>query len=393
MKKISRFFTTVTVKFKRLSSLLKYSVSFFCTFGLMAALCGLPLSAVVIDGQEYEEVTITQQDIINLFNTGDITCSFSFTSQNHTTNMTTIYQMKNHLYINPTLPYYVDDQEFYLTTVGNDKVMFYSQFVLKQSPIYQYATNVAFNLTLPWDCYITGQNFKYWFFLSGSPSNVYTSFLGYLGDTQVYGGGGSAAPSSVFWSDVDSLTTYYSIYNWLPDNKVLNSSSDGIKSLMSYSSRTFSPNTEYVHIDSIKLSLSYANVTTDTVNYAPVAMVLQTGFTLYLPPDEADLVVEYLDLIASDTPSAGQQQRINQLRQTFNSVQSSMDSFVEDLHVEIPSDIPDVSDLPEEVVEGLESVSEYVVSPILNNSTITIIISSVFIFTVIKLLLFGSGPS
>lgn len=355
----------------------------------MAALFGLPLSAIVIDGQEYEEVTITQQDIINLFNSGDITCSFSLTSQNHNTNMTTVYQMKNHLYINPTLPYYVDDQEFYLTTVGNDKVMFYSQFVLKQSPIYQYATNVAFNLTLPWDCYITGQNFKYWFFLSGAPSNVHTSFLGYLGDTQVYGGGGSAAPSSVFWSDVESLSIYYSIYNWLPDNKVLNSSSDGIKSLMSYSSRTFSPNTEYVHIDSIKLSLTYSNVTTDTVNYAPVAMVLQTGFKLFLPPDEADLVVEYLELISSDTPSAGQQQRINQLRNTFSSSRDKMETIVDSLSVPMPEK-PSISALPEEVTESLPQ-AQAILSNLFNLPFVVILLSSVFIFTFLKLLLFGSG--
>lgn len=394
MKKISKFFIIASAKFKKLSSFFKYSVSIVCTFGLMAAFSGLPLSAIVIDGQEYEEVTITQQDLLNMFNNGDLSVSFAMgTTSSSYINAGTFYNMQNHTYQNPSISssssYLINSTEFNATAVTQSGVLLYSRYTYISYPTYSSILLFNFDIDFLFDGYIDNQSFYFVNFLSGAPTTVQSSVSGSYQGNRTYYSSGTSSYSVITWDSFPALQIYYNIYNWLPNNLTL----DTIETQLCPVTRTVSGYTDLQRIDSLNFELFYNNSLQNITYYAPVAILLQSGFSIYLPPNEVDLVLEYLDLIASDTPSAGQQQRINQLRQSFNSVQSNMNSVVDDLHVEMPSDLPDVSGLPEEVVEGLESVSEYVVSPILNNPTITIILSSVFIFTVIKLLLFGSGPS
>ena len=65
----------------------------------------------------------------------------------------------------------------------------------------------------------------------------------------------------------------------------------------------------------------------------------------------------------------------------------------EDMEVDVP-DISDVkNDIPEELQEGNELVSETVLTPILNAPFIVNIFTGLFAIMALKLILFGSGVS
>lgn len=391
MKKILRFFTIVLAKSKKLSSFFKYSVSFFCTFGLMAALFGLPSSAIVFDGQEYEEVTITQQDLLNMFNNGDLSVSFSMgTSSSSYINAGTFYNLQNHTYQNPSISssssYDINFSEFNATAVTQTGVLLYSRYTYISYPTNSSILLFNFDIDFLFDGYIDNQSFYFVNFLSGAPTTVQSSVSGSYQGNRTYYSSGTSSYSVITWDSFPALQTYYNIYNWLPNNLTL----DTIETQLCPVTRIVSGYTDLRRIDSLNFELYYSNSLQNITYYAPVAILLQSGFTLYLPPDDADLVVEYLDLIASDTPSAGQQQRINQLRNTFSASRDKMETIVDSFSVPMPEK-PSITALPEEVTDSLPQ-AQAILSNLFNLPFVVILLSSVFIFTFLKLLLFGSGP-
>lgn len=357
----------------------------------MAALFGLPLSAVVIDGQEYEEVTITQQDLLNMFNSGDLSVSFSMgTTSSSYINAGTFYNLQNHTYQNPSIStsssYDISSNEFYATAVNQSGLLLYSRYTYISYPTNSSILLFNFDIDFLFDGYIDNQTFYYVNFLSGVPTTVQSSISGSYQGTRTYYSSGTSSYSVITWDSFPALQTYYNIYNWLPNNLTL----DTIQTQLCAVTRTVSGYNDLRRIDSLNFELFYNNSIQNISYYAPVAILLQSGFSIYLPPDEADLVVEYLDLIASDTPSAGQQQRINQLRNTFSASRDKMDTIVDSLSVPMPEK-PSISALPVEVSESLPQ-AQAILSNLFNLPFVVILLSSVFIFTFLKLLLFGSGP-
>lgn len=294
MKRILKFFTTVSAKFKKLSSFFKYSVSIVCIFGLMAALLGLPLSAIVIDGQEYEEVTITQQDLLNMFNNGDLSISFSMgTSSSSYINAGTYYNLENHTYQNPSVSssssYDIGSNEFRATSVSESGLLLYTRYTYISYPTNDSILLFNFDIDFLFDGIIDNQTFYYVNFLSGSPSFVESSVSGSYQGVRSYYSSGSSSYSSITWDSFPALQTYYSIYNWLPNNLTL----DTIQTQLCPVTRTVSGYTDLQRIDSLNFDLQYNNRVQNITYYAPVAILIQSGFKVYLPPDEADAVTEY----------------------------------------------------------------------------------------------------
>lgn len=367
--------------------------------------CMLPSSAITIDGDEYELVTITQQDIINMFSAGDLTVTFTLNSSETTShNYGSFFQMNNGLTLNPSIssssPYIISSDRFNLTAVGSDQIMVYAPYAFWAYPNSGSLSDILhidFEITLPFSGYVDQQNYKFWFFQSGLYSNVSTGVYGYLGNSQSFSTSGSAAPSAIYWKDVPATQTFYSLYNRVPPTETYNN----IQSLMTYSSRN-STYTGHREIDSIKYTLEYDSlyVNGSDVYWAPIALVFQTGFQLYLTPSDAEEVTDYLSLIASNTPTAAQQSELNELRSSFADKKNKMNEWAEDLHAEVP-ERPGLDELPTVEIDGedipmvdvVNEVSQTVVSPLFNYNIVTILVSSVLGISFIKILLFGSGPS
>lgn len=259
--------------------------------------------------------------------------------------------------------------------------------------------NYLYSIVLPFDLYVGSEASSFrTLFPFPSPENVGTAQL----TVQLYDGSNVVSQSSInttasptYWRSNSFTGSVHSSYSYLPSGWTYDTSSTGVRFGLIQRNSQLSVSSGYVHFDKISISVNQSGTDSDvSTDYFLSPLGFGLGFAnFYVRQSDEEAILEYLDIISSPTPTAAQVQRLNDLRQRFNSVQSDLDESAEVLNVEIPDDLPGVDTLPDEVVEGLSQVSEYVVSPILNNPTIIILVSSVFVFTIIKLLLFGSGPS
>ena len=359
--------------------------------------CVLPSSAITIDGDEYELVTISQQDIINMVNAGDLTVSFSYYADTTSPGLYgNFFIMNNGLTLNPSTssgsPYMIPQSDFNVTAVGSDQIMIYAPYAFSVQNT-QNGLDLVFDfkVSFPFSGYVDAQQYKFWFFASGLADGT-TQLLGKLGNSSQFSHTSSftfsSNSSSVFWKDVPALQTFYSLYNRVPATVTYQT----IQTYMKYSALTTSYS-GHKEIDSLSFSLSYSTMNTSGTpeRWAPIAFVLQTGFQMYMTPSQADDVNTYLGLIASDTPTAQQQSELNALRSSFADKKNDMEVWDDLLHVDMPQR-QSVSSLPQEVKTGIDDVSP-VYADLFNIPIVVTLISSVFIFTAIKLLLYGSGPS
>lgn len=394
-------------RFKRLSKnrILLTCFSIFTVVGVVCA-CVLPSSAITIDGDEYELVTISQQDIINMVNAGDLTVSFSYYADTNSPGLYgNFFIMNNGLTLNPSTssgsPFIIPQSDFNVTAVGSDQIMIYAPYAFSvQNTQNGLDLIFDFQVSLPFSGYVDSQQYKFWFFASGLADGT-TQLLGKLGNSSQFSQTSSftfgSSSTSVYWKDVPALQTFYSVYNRVPQTVTYQS----IQTYMKYSALTTSYS-GHKEIDSLSFSLSYStmNISGTPERWAPIAFVLQTGFQMYMTPSQADDVNTYLGLIASDTPTAQQQSELNELRSKFSEKKESMQEWVDDLHVEVP-DRPGLDDLPTVEVDGVEvpvvnvvnEVSQTVVAPLFNYSIVTILVGSVLGISFIKILLFGSGEA
>ena len=368
--------------------------------------CILPSFAISIDGNEYELVTITQQDIINMASSGDLDISFSYYADTNSPGLYgSFFIMSNGLTLNPSTsigsPFTISSSEFNVTAVGSDQILVYSPYVFSVSNTQTgLDLNTEFIVSFPFSGYVDSQQYKFWFFCSGLAEGS-SQLVGILGNTTVFSQQSSFTfsnqSSSVLWKDVPSLQAYYSLFNRVPSSTTYQS----IQTYMKYSA--FTPSySGHKEIDSINFALSYSSMNTSGTPsmWAPVAFVLQTGFQMYMTPSQADDVNTYLGLIASDSPSASQQAEINALRSKFSQSKADMVQWSNDLDVDVP-DRPGLDELPSVVVDGesvsmvdvVNEVSQTVVSPLFNFNIVTILVGSVIGISFIKILLFGSGVS
>lgn len=392
MKQNLRSFITVSEKyslFHRVVSSLLVILLVACSSTVMLfAETESESDTVVIDGITYDYIELSADDIVNMYQSGDIDlyCGFLPQRSEHTI-FGNLYNMRNHttqsMGGSSSSPFVVD----YLPSVekyDDNNVVFFYPYTLNSTFDSTYSIDYLFRISIPFSAYFYNSNFIFSSWMCNNTTS--TGIVQFSKDDIIVGTtlSQTSTPSRINWSDNSYLTWWYNKYEWLPNGQQFSS----IKA--QYSAFSITSSSVPQEFDTFYLGFKYFPASSSLV-YSPIAVVVQFPIRFLVLHDSAPLIEEYLGLIASNTPSSGQQQRINELRQAFSDSQSTMDDIVDDIHVDMP-DLPDVSALPDEAVEGMEKIVPYI-SEVFNFSTITIILSSVFIFTAIKLLLYGSGSS
>lgn len=349
--------------------------------------------------ERYVPVTITPEMYQGMLTSGDLTAQI-FLSRSNSSDSFILFDLSSaqSVTLNQDANFNLGGSTSISTQFDSNYFYIYSTSAVMLNQMSGYL-NYTYSIILPFDLYIGTEVSSFrTLFPFPSPENVGTAQL----TIQLYDGSNVVAQSSInttasptYWRSNSFTAAVHSSHSYLPSGWTYDTSSTGVRFGLIQRNSQLSVSSGYVHFDNISISVNQSGTDSDaSTDYFLSPLGFGLGFAeFFVRQSDEEAILEYLDIISSPTPTAAQAQRLNQLRQSFNNVQADLYESAEVLNVEIPDDLPSVDSLPEEVIEGLSQVSEYVVSPILNNPTIIILVSSVFVFTIIKLLLFGSGPS
>lgn len=345
---------------------------------------------------EYEAVTITYEDLFNMFTNGDLHATFHFSNslgqniQFYQTNSSGIDFQNNTSY------------NISSCTLIDDSAFFYLPY-LTVNPYNSQANTMYFTYILdfpfPYVLQDTVFNVQVFFPLQEDTATLNINLLDDVGETLFNFSDTPDSYLNTLWSDYQNnkiLKLYYDLfYSGSGANNVITQYyiPYGFRSNGNFFSLTCTSNSIADSI-SFNSSLSFT-VPGGASSYwsSPVGISLGS-FTAYVPTGSAPVVDEYLELLKdiAGSPTPENQQKINQLKQEMQEIDTQLKESAEDMAVDVP-DISDVkNDIPEELQEGNELVSGAILSPILDIQPIATILLGTFAILALKLILFGSGP-
>lgn len=376
---------------------------------IVLGLAMLPSSAYTDD--ELIPVEITYQNFIDMVDAGDLDVTFSITVEDSASYY--LYNMNTHTQttFDSSSYYYSWGQNDGMSyeVITSDRMQFYwnQAFVQRRNSSSDGDLRIDVNIRYPFQFIFKDTEVGFFRFCNSG-----LAVSGTLNYKLIDSNNNVITQSNVtpvyqwqYWADtVNSdylvdIQSFFNHYNWIPGSGTSydTDSSSGIKSAITVADfGTISSNDKLVdHIVCTNLIYTYRDSSSSTGNansfYAPVLFEIDPSFTVYVPKEYEDYVLEYLDLIAGPT-DPGVQQRIDNLKDAMNGSVSDLEEAASDLHQTMPQ-LPTVNELPEEVTEGIGEATTVIFTPILGINIITILLTSVFIFTSLKLLLYGSGPS
>lgn len=356
----------------------------------------IPSYAYTLDGVELVPIQITNRDILAMWNNGDIDAYFDFYSPTSVdiTVFDMIHQSNEIVSVGPqgSSDLLVPITNVYINNSSAGRIIFdtglsYNMRVNSNASLIQ-----QFYFSLPFQYYLYNNEFRVVVSTSGTSTTSIDNILSLIDSdghsTNIIHNNN---PSIAYWSD--SYGSWYGNYFWVPSGYEYNNGSNGVRCKNVID--VFSNLTTDFEVRSIGITSQVGETHTSGTGYsysyiAPMCVYFDFRGTFYVMPEIVDTVEEYLDLIAG--PSTPEQQaRINELKDKFDDTLDDLDGAKENIHKEMP-DLPSVSDLPEEAIVGMEDASEYVINPFLSIGIVSTFLGVTFIFTVIKILLYGSGP-
>lgn len=385
----------VMEKFKKLFSV-TLRLSFIITLVVALAL-PLGLSAyaestsntIEIDGVLYDQIQITADEMLAIVNNGDLSSNwvFSTTSYGGYT-FGDLYNMQNQtkgqFHVSANFPYSLPSKKVFALNSYN-QVFIGLPYVFNSNRDATYDMSTLYQIWFPFDAYLYNTNIliQYAGCTTSSTLTIDTSYDGSNTSSSSF----NLTSSSVDWNSVSVYQAFYNKFNWSVGGKDLTSLRTAY-----FTEDWTSPN-RLIKFSSLGFQVSM-NPSAHVGSFAPVGFNIQFPLDVLVEHDEATVIEEYLGLITG-RPNAAQRQRIRELEDQFQSKRDQMDSIVDELHVDMP-DLEDsrldIGSMPQQALDGIVEVVPYL-SNVFNFNFIVILVSSTLIFTAIKLLLYGSGPS
>lgn len=344
---------------------------------------------------EYEAVTITYEDLFNMFINGDLHATFHF-SNSLGQNIQFYQTNSSGININNNTSYAITS-----CTLIDDSAFFYLPY-LTVNPFNSQSNTILFTYILdfpfPYVLQDTVFNLQVFFPSSDVSATLNINLLDDVGDTLYNFSDTPVSYLNVEWGDYQNdkiLKLYYDLfYNASGPNNYITQAliPRGLRSNGNFFSLTCSSNSI---ADSISFNTSlfyYLPGSISSYYSSPVGFTLGS-FTAYVPKESAPVVDEYLELLKdiAGSPTPENQQKINQLKQKFDSIDSDLEQSSQDMEVEIPDISNKLDTLPQEVVQGNNMVSTNIITPILNIPFVSTIFTALFAFLAIKLILHGGG--
>lgn len=374
----------------------------FSSIIVLAVVSATAIPLFALDTSDKVAIVIGNDEIVAMFEAGDVTAFYELRSS--TTTNITLWDMEtgtNEVYEVSTTPltFNMTHAVTYKQSSKNYRMYFAGDYsyrmLVSNSTLYQ-----RFIVSLPFEYYIEDFDFFFAPYYAGisndqntnctltfSTSDYLDNFNTTVSGTRTVG----------YWSNSPAIVDYHNnIYSYVPNQYTFDSSSTGIRA--AFSSYTFTDlNDQYDRKFSYLTITSQANVAhASGTSYeyqfiAPMLFICDWDNTVYVDADIADSVEEYLDLITGN-PTPNELARINELREEFSNSIDNITDAADSLSVPMPN-LPGVSNLPSEVTSGMNEATEYAIAPIFSINIITVIVGATMIFAVLKLLLYGSGPS
>lgn len=361
----------------------------------VASATAIPLFA--LDTTDKVAIEFTNQMLYDMFQAGDVTAKlFLWSSVSMNINLYDMSDQSKSVIALPTSQStFYDLDNCVMNTSTN--IMFYTDLAYSQriadGNLYQQVV-----IDFPFNYYIDDGSFTINMTYSGLSNDQNTSAMLRFRDSEGISFGNynlTSARRTAYWNTYSSYSYWYYLYNWVPEGYDF-SGSYPIK--LCFSTFTFSGVSEDQLISSITFTENVSTVrgsgsASGYENFycAPMVVSMTVNNTVYVDADIADSVEEYLDLITGE-PSAAQEARLEELRQEFAESIDNITDAADSLSVPMPN-LPGVNNLPSEVTNGMNEATEYAIAPIFSINIITVIVTATMIFAVLKLLLYGSGPS
>lgn len=350
----------------------------------------LPFTAA----EEFSVITFTAADLNNMIDRGDISLTYTLSAVNSNVGLR-IFDMVSHTYRDSIVTSSVSESftlSSYSTADGD--LLVFAPYSFMQLNSDRGTLNYLFRLNMPFSYAIDSQI---------SITNFYAGTTPNLGTTQIYVKDSEAAtiatgtqtftPGSWYWSDRSDLTAYFLFYQWLPAGQSFDDTTTGIKCYLA-STSVYLNSGDLVGSELIlSNTVNMDRISGSGVIYQYIAPVMFriSPITVKVPKSSETVILEYLDAIAGP-PSVESEQMIQNLKDQMSGTVQALEDAASELHKDMPV-IPGVDSLPQEVTEGIGTATNTVITPILGINIITILVSATFIFTAIKLILYGSGSS
>lgn len=343
---------------------------------------------------EFQELTITYEDLFNMFVNGDLSVSFHMSNTStYNLSVTTSVGTSESIIKNETYP-------LSSASLLDDSIFFSLPWISIATTLtngVKYDFDYSINFPFPYKLNNTTFYIRTFFPYSVSTSNLLVFLLDSQGETVANFGDSANTLVSVPWSNYNSdpFASYY--YDLFYHDSGSNNYITGLFIPQNYNlvSSYFSVSGSSNKVGS---SISFQVTNTFTCNptqpnntASPIGISL-SSFSVLIPVEVVPDVEEYLDIIAGP-PTAENQAKITELKEKFDSIDDDLNQAADDMAVEVP-DISDVqNDIPDELQQGNDLVSETVLTPILNVPFIGSIFTGLFSILALKLILFGSGSS
>lgn len=350
----------------------------------------LPLTAA----EEFSVITFTAADLNNMIDRGDISLTYTLSAVNNNVGLR-IFDMVNHTYRDSTVTSSVSES-FTLTsyTTADGDLLVFAPYSFMQLNSDRGTLNYLFRLNMPFE-YAIDSHISITNFYAGTTPNLGTIQI-YVKDSDsvtIATGTQTFTPGSWFWSDRPDLTAYFLFYQWLPAGQSFDDSSTGIKCYLASTSVYLNSGNLVGSELILSNTVDMDRISGTGVIYQYIAPVMFriSPITVKVPKSSETIILEYLDAIAGP-PSIETEQRIQNLKDQMSGSVQALEDAATELHKDMPV-IPGVESLPSEVTEGVGAATDVIINPILGINIITILLTSVFIFTALKLILYGSGVS
>ena len=391
------------LEFKCINLLKNRNIAKILSAGLaVAVLCSVMAIPVSAAETEWVEVTLSVDDLYNMFSSTGGISNASFTFSHAAAPVITVYDLIN----STSLSTAVGSSSNVFVSKDENQVYFFFPYLITYRMMSGVILNYSFNIELPFPYRLNGSEVRATFPI-GTPdnelSNYSFNFVADIGSSvSSFQGFRHSNTTELHFNELwdfnfsslgISSNLYKIYYNTFPYVKTLSVGSSPIteQSLL-LTEIYYNPLTDVICEDiSFSFSLNVPSTYGTGDDYIQVPSLCLKPITVLVPQEIASDVNEYLDIIAGK-PSTENQNKINDLQDKFDAVDDELDQAATDLEVDVP-DISDVeATIPEELTQGNEIVSQQVLSPILNAQPIATIFLGLFAIVSLKLFLFGSGP-